>query len=162
MNHLKAGLGLGLGLGLLLLSQHAWPAEPVITTFAGGGSGVDIGDGGPAAAARLESPLSVAVDAVGNVYIAEGADSYTSCRVRKVDSAGTITTFAGDGTRDKNGENVPATSVSVCPRALALDGAGNLYIGASAGSRLPGSFRPWRARALGAFPATAARQPAPG
>jgi hypothetical protein len=129
MNHLKAGLGLGLGLGLLLLSQHAWPAEPVITTFAGGGSGVDIGDGGPAAAARLESPLSVAVDAVGNVYIAEGADSYTSCRVRKVDSAGTITTFAGDGTRDKNGENVPATSVSVCPRALALDGAGNLYIG---------------------------------
>lgn len=114
--------------GLMVWAGAATAAQPVITTVAGGGAQVP-GDGGNATDAQLESPTSVVVDPSGNLYIAEGADSYTACRVRKVTPAGTISTYAGNGTRNTQGENVPATSVSVCPYALALDAAGNLYIG---------------------------------
>lgn len=115
-------------LGLLAVGAAAVASEPVITTIAGGGTQVP-GDGGRALDAKLDMPRSVAVDAAGNLYIAEGADSYGNCRVRKVDRSGIITTFAGNGGRDTRGENVPATSVSVCPTALAFDRLGNLYVG---------------------------------
>src|SRR5262245_39147973 len=111
----------GWALSLFILSAPMWAAEPVMTTFAGGGTGPAIGDGGPATAAVLMGPMSVAVDGAGNVYIAEGGEYFEVCRVRKVDRAGNITTVAGNGTRDVTGENVPATSVSVCPRSLAID-----------------------------------------
>lgn len=114
-------------LALAAFAASACAGASTITTFAGGGE--TVGDGGPATAARIESPTSVAVDAAGNVYIAEGADSFSSCRIRRVTPSGVITTYAGNGTRDVKGENVPATSVSVCAYSLALDVAGNLYAG---------------------------------
>lgn len=55
-----------------------------------------VGDGGPASAAPLGTPVAVAVDATGNIYVAE---NFTE-RIRKVTSDGTITTFAGGGTVD--------------------------------------------------------------
>ena len=64
-----------------------------ITTFAGTGVQGFSGDGGPATSAGLVRPEGVAVDGQGNVYIADGNGD----RVRKVNPAGTITTFAGTG-----------------------------------------------------------------
>ena len=68
----------------------------VISTIAGGGSDTGfstIGDGGPATAARFTGPTGVAVDTAGNVVI---ADTYNN-RIRMVDTAGNISTIAGDG-----------------------------------------------------------------
>ena len=69
---------------------------PVITTIAGGGSpATGNGDGGAATSARLAEPVAVVVDSIGNVYIAERY----SLNVRKITSAGMISTVAGNGSR---------------------------------------------------------------
>lgn len=83
------------------------------------------GDGGPANRARMLSPGGLAVDAAGNLYIADSLNG----RIRKVDSAGTISTFAGKGNAiSVAAEGVPAISVFLgLPNSLALDKAGNLY-----------------------------------
>jgi uncharacterized protein (TIGR03437 family) len=97
----------------------------IITTVAGNGSGGFSGDGGPAAAASLNEPLGVAVDAAGNLYIAD-RNNY---RVRKVSSSGIITTVAGNGGYMFSGDGGPATSASLAyPSGVAVDAAGNLYI----------------------------------
>jgi sugar lactone lactonase YvrE len=94
-----------------------------ITTFAGGGN--LLGDGGPATSARVASPDGVAVDGQGNVYIADR----DQMRVRKVNSAGIITTIAGDGTQGSGGDGGPAISAQLrFPGGLAIDGQGNVYI----------------------------------
>ena len=66
----------------------------IITTIAGNGQYGFSGDGGPATQARLSSPQSVALDNGGNLYIGEGLNSN---RIRKVDTSGIISTFAGNG-----------------------------------------------------------------
>ncbi len=84
-----------------------------------------IGDGGPATSALLYSPSGVAVDSAGNLYIAD-TDNH---RVRKVTPDGVITTVAGDGAAGFRADGVPAASARLSgPRAVAVDGAGNLYI----------------------------------
>ena len=65
----------------------------IITTVAGNGVSGYGGDGGPATAASLNSPRSILPDGSGNLYIADTANR----RVRKVDTAGVITTIAGNG-----------------------------------------------------------------
>ena len=72
----------------------------VITTFAGTGEFGSSGDGGPATAARLHHPLGVSVDSAGNVYLAEDGGG----RIRRIDTAGVITTVAGTGTEGFSGE----------------------------------------------------------
>ncbi len=100
----------------------------IISTFAGAGTGRNgaLGDGGPATTARLLGPWGVAVDARGNVYIAESGDY----RVRKVSPDGTITTIAGTGTyTGPVGDGGPATSARlISPTAVEVDRKGNLYI----------------------------------
>ena len=97
----------------------------VITTFAGTGERGFGGDGGPAVQARLHYPADMATDGAGNLYIADN-DNH---RIRKVDSSGVITTFAGTGERGFGGDGGPATQARLYhPNGVATDGAGNLYI----------------------------------
>jgi hypothetical protein len=82
----------------------------MIATVAGvgpsGGLGSYSGDGGAATNAGLSNPNGVAVDAFGNLFI---ADTYNS-RIRKVDPTGMITTVAGNGTNGYSGDGVAATN----------------------------------------------------
>ncbi len=99
-------------------------ATGMVTTVAGNGARGHGGDGGPATAAQLFEPLGVAVDGAGNVFVTESAGN----RVRKVNTLGLITTFAGGGPAVP-GDGGPATGVALgAPSGLAVDGAGNLYI----------------------------------
>ncbi|MEB3329714.1 MAG: hypothetical protein VKQ33_10825 [Candidatus Sericytochromatia bacterium] len=100
-------------------------AAGAVTAVAGApaASGTFAGDGGPATAAGLNFPMSLALDAAGNVYIADASNH----RVRRVDAtSGLITTLAGEGGRVFNGRGPDASLHS--PRALAFDAAGNLHI----------------------------------
>jgi sugar lactone lactonase YvrE len=84
------------------------------------------GDGGPATMAQLDGPTGIAIDAVGNIYI---ADNGNNC-VRKINAAGIITTFAGSGLLGGSlGDGGPATAAQLyAPGDIALDAAGNVYI----------------------------------
>ena len=96
----------------------------VISTIAGMGYGYG-GDGGPATEAQLAYPRDLAVDSVGNLYIAD-ADNH---RIRKVDSSGIITTIAGTGQPGYGGDGGPATEAKLNePHGVAADRTGNLYI----------------------------------
>lgn len=105
-------------------------AQSVITTIGGNGGIGYGGDGGAATSATLGLPGGVAVDPAGNVYIADGLNS----RIRKVDTAGVISTFAGNGFPFFGGDGGAATSasVSLCATAqhsgIASDKQGNIYI----------------------------------
>jgi len=96
----------------------------VITTVAGNGTQGFSGDNGPAASAQLNGPAGIAVDAVGNLYIADSGNY----RVRKV-ANGAITTVAGNGTAGFGGDSGPAASAQLSiGTGVAVDSAGNLYI----------------------------------
>jgi sugar lactone lactonase YvrE len=100
-------------------------ASGVITTVAGGSAPGFAGDGGPATAALLEDPKAVAAAPSGDLYIADSGNE----RIRRIDRSGTITTVAGTGATGFGGDGGPATAARFDgPRALALDGAGNLYV----------------------------------
>jgi hypothetical protein len=95
-----------------------------ITTIAGTGIEGYSGDGAAATSAQLDTPTGVAVDAVGNVYI---ADSHNH-RIREV-SNGTITTLAGTGTPGFSGDGAAATAAQLSlPSGVAVDTTGNVYI----------------------------------
>lgn len=105
----------------------------IITTVAGGGARGHLGDGGPATAAYLDGPSGVAVDAAGNIYI---ADHYGQ-RVRKVDRSGTITTIAGTGFPGFSGDLSDARDASLnYPTDVAVDARGDVYISDTNNSRI--------------------------
>jgi uncharacterized protein (TIGR03437 family) len=96
-----------------------------ISTFAGNGTFGYAGDGGLATSAAMMLPAGVAVDAAGNVYIAD----YGNSTVRKVDSKGNITTLAGTGVWGFSGDGGPANKASLAaPYSVAIDPAGNIYV----------------------------------
>ncbi|WP_263364961.1 NHL domain-containing protein [Edaphobacter acidisoli] len=97
-----------------------------ITTIAGTGAAGNSGDSGPATAAELDLPTALAIDASGNLYI---ADTHNH-RIREINAAtGIITTIAGTGTEGYSGDNGPATAAELdSPQGLAIDTTGNLYI----------------------------------
>jgi len=103
----------------------------VITTYAGNGTSGFGGDTGPATSAELLSPEGLAVDAAGNLYIADWGND----RVRMVAAAtGVITTIAGTGLPANLGDNGPAnTAPLAAPTGVAVDKSGNLYIACSYG-----------------------------
>ena len=100
-------------------------ASGVVTRVAGSGIQGFAGDGGPALEAQLNSPVGVAVDSSGNVYISDSANA----AVRKMDLTGVITTYAGNGNLGSGGDGGPAASASLnAPYGLAVDASGNLFI----------------------------------
>jgi uncharacterized protein (TIGR03437 family) len=97
----------------------------VYTTIAGNGYSGFSGDNGPAPNAALYDPMGLAVDAAGNVYI---ADTF-NCRIRKVTPSGIITTIAGNGSLYFSGDGGPAIQASMhFPHGVAVDPSGNVYI----------------------------------
>lgn len=96
-----------------------------IVLVAGNGNEGYSGDGSPAVQATLDSPQSVAVDASGDVFI---ADTYNNV-IREVTPNGTISTFAGNTTPGYSGDDGPATSAQLTsPSGVAVDSLGNVYI----------------------------------
>lgn len=105
----------------------------IISVIAGDGLYSYGGDGGPALNAQFYAPADVAIDGSGNVYIADSENNL----VRRVDTSGIITTLAGTGTCGSSGDGGSALKAMLClPQGLATDGAGNVYIAESHGSRI--------------------------
>jgi len=97
----------------------------IITTVAGNGTFGYSGDGGPATSAQLDGPHGVALDSNGNLYIEDDGND----RIRKVSTAGIITTVAGNGTQGYSGDGGLATGAELDPSGMTVDASGNLYIG---------------------------------
>lgn len=99
-------------------------ATGVITTVAGGALN-GVGDGGPATAAGLSTPISIAFDSSGNLFIATILG-----RVRMIDANGIITTVAGGGApADGLGDGGPATAAKLArARGVAVDAGGNIFV----------------------------------
>lgn len=96
-----------------------------ISTVAGRGVYGFSGDGGQATSAEIKSFIGVTVDNVGNVYIADQANG----RIRKVNTIGIMSTFAGDGNQSFSGDGGPATAAELSyPYGVGTDATGNVYI----------------------------------
>ena len=130
--------GCAIAFGLTAVAMLPLLGQPnVITTVAGNGqcqaSGVCFsGDGGPATRAELNQPCGVAVDNAGNIYFADSINQ----RVRKVNTAGIISTVAGNGSGIFSGDGGPATDAGLAPQGVAVDSAGNIYIADQQNSRV--------------------------
>lgn len=96
----------------------------IITTVAGTGTTGSPGDGGPATAAHFTEPYDVAVDNIGNIYVADRNGN----RVRKINPSGIISTCAGTGVAGGFTGGGPATSTMITPCGVAADNYGNVFI----------------------------------
>jgi sugar lactone lactonase YvrE len=105
-----------------------------ITTVAGNGSVGYSGDNGPANQAALNFPYDVAVDASGNLYI---ADTVNEC-IREVNTSGTITTVAGTPTSGGSSGNggLATKALLNSPQAVAVDSSGNIFLADSGNNRI--------------------------
>ncbi len=116
----------------LLLTSVGAQAQH-ITTIAGTAAAGFSGENGPATSAMLNGPLGIVADNAGNIYF---ADRYNQ-RVRKINSAGIITTIAGTGTAGYNGDAIPATTAQLNdPFGVAIDLSGNIYVAEHSGNRV--------------------------
>lgn len=106
----------------------------VVVTIAGtGSSGGMTGDGGPAVNARLSGPCGLAFDGTGNLYIADSKNN----RIRKIDTAGIISTFAGSGVDGYDFDDTAATVARLnLPSGVAVDASGNVYVADTKNNRV--------------------------
>src|SRR6266545_3836175 len=130
--------GLWLDRGNLYLTEDAYNGNrvrkinlstKVITTIAGAldGSSGDSGDGGPATAAKFDSPEGIVTDSAGNIFVAD----LNNGKVRRIAAAtSVITTYAGGGTKEgTQSDGGPATDAKLSyPAAVAIDNDGNLLV----------------------------------
>ena len=106
----------------------------IISTVGGNGEHGHSGDGGPATDARIDHPNAIAVDAIGNIYVSDGAYYYLSdsARIRKISPAGIITNFAGKTwpfTYGCGGDGGSATDALMSNvGGIAVDTIGNVFI----------------------------------
>ena len=114
--------------------------DGIIHAVAGNGSFARTGDGGPATAAGINFPMSLTFDGLGNLYIAcdSVTDAYTThyviccSNIRKVNTAGIITTIAGVGAIGFNGDGIPAIGAGFnLITGIAADTSGNVYLNVS-------------------------------
>jgi sugar lactone lactonase YvrE len=91
------------------------------------------GDDIPATSALLDNPQGIGVDAQGDVYVCDSVNN----RVRRIDTAGFISTVAGTGEGGSGPDGVPATLTKLDgPRGISLDGHGNIFVGELFGNRV--------------------------
>lgn len=97
----------------------------IISTYAGMGTAGSLGDNGPATLARLGSPLGIASDEAGNLFVCDGLSN----KIRKITNSGIITTFAGNGVRGFGGDGVAATLAQLNqPTGIYASRNGDIYI----------------------------------
>jgi RHS repeat-associated protein len=142
----------GAGLGGLNISEHHY-FDPVakilyrgdgtkrnaqhinrmVTLFAGNGTVGTGGDGGLATEAEISSPYGLVVDSKGNMYVS----SFGTHKIRKIDTNGIITTYAGTGTIGFSGDGGPAALAQFWkPWGLAIDRHDNIYVADSSNHRV--------------------------
>jgi sugar lactone lactonase YvrE len=109
--------------------RKIWTRGGAITTIAGTGILGYSGDGGRATSAMIGRSINIALDATGDIYIADGDNN----RIRRVDgSTGIITTVAGTGAVTDSGDGGPAVHAGVArPTGITVDAAGDLYFSSS-------------------------------
>ncbi len=110
--------------------------DGVISTIAGSVGGFT-GDGGPATAARLNGPASLAFDGAGNLIFTD----YLNLRIRKITPAGVITTVGGTGRFSLSGDGGLATGTDAYPYWLAVARDGTIYFTDDSDARLNGNAR---------------------
>jgi gliding motility-associated-like protein len=119
---MKKIIHLMLGLSLVCTSQAQ---SYIINTIIGDGTMGYSGNGGPATAAGLNYPYAVAIDDTGNIYVADMNNN----RIRKVNTNGIISEFAGNGVAGYGGDGGPATAAELkSPTDVIIDHSGNIYI----------------------------------
>ncbi len=124
------------GIGNMYISNDAYrirkvSALGIITTIAGNGVAGFSGDGGPATAALVGRLGYITVDRIGNVYFCDQGTppTFSGQRIRKIDTAGIITTYAGTGSHGFGGDGGPATAAILNdPTDISFDAYGNGYI----------------------------------
>jgi hypothetical protein len=99
-------------------------AAQVISTYAGNGTAGYSGDQGPASSARLNAISGISSDYIGNLFVAD----FGNYVIRKINAAGIISTYAGNGTSGNTGNKGPATAAALYPTHIASDGLGNVFI----------------------------------
>jgi DNA-binding beta-propeller fold protein YncE len=104
-----------------------------ISTIAGNGNPAFSGDGGPAREAELNSPMGVAVDSQGNVYVADTVNQ----RLRGINTSGTIETIAGTGQRGYAGDGGAATSAQLwAPHRITVSPWGPIFFSDTGNARI--------------------------
>ncbi len=107
--------------------------DSLVTLAAGAGDAGDGGDDGPARAARLNQPLACAIDANGNLLIADTLNH----RIRQVAPQGTISTIAGTGVPGVSGDEGPAALARLsAPAGIAVDPGGSVFISDTGNHRI--------------------------
>jgi sugar lactone lactonase YvrE len=103
-----------------------------VSTLAGSGAAGSGGFAdGPAASARFNAPRGIAVDAAGNVYVADTLNQ----RIRKVTPGGVVTTVAGSGDQG-TANGAAATARFSSPDGIAVDGSGDLFVADNSSFRI--------------------------